>query len=533
MAAPQQQYVDSLLQLITKKKLFEAKKDADIAQIKSLFFLKDSISEELRYQINVKIAKEYEVYMTDSAIGYVLQNKHIAKKLNNRQMMIDADLNLASLYVVTGMYYDALGLLQMYRSADLSAAQQIFYYKSWKSFYDNYKYTTQYTRKYNQIAEAYRDSLLEVIDESSLLYRLYYAEQILDNGDVAQSRLLLEQLLREESISIREKAMTCFFMARSYQLEGNLSETLTYYSLSAMHDIQGNIKENTAARALAMCLYEEGKIEPAYLCIRSSMEDAMFCNARLRTHEVATVLPIIDLAYRDKINKEKRQLKVLLIVTVILSICLIFAMLNVYKHMKKNSQIGAQLKESNDKLEVMNDSLKEAIEKLNQANNNLSNKNTDLTEGNRLKEMYIAQFLDLCSNYILKLERYQNMLNKKAAGRQLDDLYKILKSREMINDEVKELYRTFDDAFLHLYPSFVSDFNDLLLPEERFELVGGELNIEQRIFALIRLGITDSSRIAQFLHYSANTIYNYRTRVRNKSAVPRDEFEQEVMKIGV
>ena len=166
-------------------------------------------------------------------------------------------------------------------------------------------------------------------------------------------------------------------------------------------------------------------------------------------------------------------------------------------------------------------------------NRSLQDTNKALSEANLLKETYISQFLDLCSLYIGKLEKYQHALNKKAMEHKLDELYKMLKSNDMIENEVKELYAVFDHVFLRLYPNFVAEFNSLLLPGERFELKSNELlNTELRIYALIRLGITDSSKIAAFLRYSATTIYNYRTRVRNKSAVPREEFESRVRKIG-
>lgn len=509
-----------------------ATKELAIKQAKSL--LNSSVQPELRYQVNAKLVEEYRVYMTDSAIHYALQNRQLAEQMQNQSLLTDTELSLASLYIITGMHHDALQLLKPYRSKQLRAEQQVDYFTCYKNFYDNYKHTTRYTENYVPVSEAYRDSLLEILDQNSVLFRLYYAEKVMNQGDVKQSRHLLERLLQAEQISLREKAMVSFVLAKAHQLEGHQQEAMTYYALSASHDIEGCIMENTASRALATALYADGQIEKAYACIRSSMEDAMFCNARLRTYEVSSVLSIIDLAYRDKINSEKRQLKILLILAVVLAICLILALANIYRHMKRNALIRKQLKESNQQLELLNENLHDTINKLNEANHALSDVNSDLTEANRIKEVYIAQFLDLCSNYIIKLEKYQNLLNKKAAARQLNELYRILKSRDMINEEVKELYRTFDHVFLHLYPNFINEFNALLLEDERFMLKDDEtLNIELRIFALIRLGISDSSRIAQFLHYSANTIYTYRTRVRNKSAVSREKFEQEVMKIGL
>lgn len=256
------------------------------------------------------------------------------------------------------------------------------------------------------------------------------------------------------------------------------------------------------------------------------MEDAMFCNARLRAYEVSKIFPIIDSAYQDKITKQKEELQIFLVLVSILSLFLIIAVVYVYLQMKRLSRIRRELYRTNVKLNELNTDLQSS-------NNQLKDLNLELSEANKIKETYIGHFLDLCSMYISKLEKYQNTLNKKAVEKKLDELYKMLKSHDMIDNELKELFENFDNIFLHLYPNFVEEFNSLLIKEERFILKTNELlNTELRIFALIRLGITDSSKIANFLHYSANTIYNYRTRVRNKAAVPREEFESLVMRIG-
>jgi hypothetical protein len=124
-------------------------------------------------------------------------------------------------------------------------------------------------------------------------------------------------------------------------------------------------------------------------------------------------------------------------------------------------------------------------------NNQLNERNTLLLDANQIKEEYIAHFFDLCSNYINKLEDYRKSLNKKAVNGDHEQLFKMLKSTSIIETEVEELYSHFDTIFLNLYPTFVEEFNTLLLDEEKSEPKAGEkLNTELRIFALIRLGIT-------------------------------------------
>jgi hypothetical protein len=322
-------------------------------------------------------------------------------------------------------------------------------------------------------------------------------------------------------------AVLAFSIGETYRGEHNYEMQKKYYAISAISDIKNVIKENASMRSLAIAFYETDDVERAYKYIQQSMEDAVFSNARLRTMEVSQVFPIIEKSYQHKLQKQKNRLFYMLICIGLLSLLLVVAIIYVYIQLRKLAKARHSLSEANKQLHDLNGDLQES-------NHKMTEINKELSEANLLKESYISQFLDTCSMYINKLEKYQNTLNKKAMERKLEELYKMLKSKDMIENELKELYEIFDNIFLHLYPNFVEEFNNLLLEEERIQLKPTELlTPELRIFALIRLGITDSSKIAGFLHYSATTIYNYRTRVRNKSAVPREEFENHVMKIGI
>lgn len=263
------------------------------------------------------------------------------------------------------------------------------------------------------------------------------------------------------------------------------------------------------------------------------MEDAIFCNARFRAYEASQIFPIIDSAYQEYEAQKKDMLTGFLLLVSVLSIFLALAIIYVYRQMKRINRVRDELFEANQRLQELNARLNTTNDALHKTNLEVSSINKDLAEANHIKEAYIGQFLDLCSTYIDKLEHFQTVLKKMVMGGKMDELLKRLKSRDMIEREVKELFSTFDHIFLHIYPNFVDDFNALLKEDERFVLKNNELlNTELRIFALIRLGITDSSKIAGFLHYSTNTIYSYRTRIRNKARVPREEFDDMVMKIG-
>ncbi|BES62615.1 DUF6377 domain-containing protein [Dysgonomonas capnocytophagoides] len=522
----------TLYKLIEKKGIYVQQKKDKISRVKSMLAVPD-ISDSQRYDINHQLYDEYKTFISDSAIFYTEQNLKIARKRNDITRINESKLDLISLYIFSSMYIESKDSLKSIDKKTLPDWLLVKYYDCYKLLYSNYSQNNPYTRSYKATSDLYRDSLLNILDKKSNHYKIVYAEKLYDQQKLNESKQMLQTMLNQTKTDTHEKAVLAYALANIYMKEGNTDLQKRYYAISAICDIKNAIKENASMQALATVLYETGDIERAYDCIRSSMEDAMFSNARFRAYEASQIFPIIDLAYKEKINGKNSELRSYLILACILSFFLVLAIVYTYRQMKRVARIRKELYRTNVKLNELNDELQGTNSQLHIVNKELSEANTNLSEANQIKEAYIGHFLDLCSTYINKLEKYQNTLNKKAVEKKLDELYKMLKSSDMINNELKELYENFDNIFLHLYPNFVEEFNLLLLDEEKFVLKPNELlNVELRIFALIRLGITDSSKIASFLHYSANTIYSYRTRVRNKAAVPRDDFENRVMKIS-
>ena len=204
---------------------------------------------------------------------------------------------------------------------------------------------------------------------------------------------------------------------------------------------------------------------------------------------------------------------------------------------RRNRQLDTarnELKTSNDQLSIQKEELSQLNSQLSVVNSELSTVNSQLSESNRVKEEYIGRFMSLCSQYIDKLDDYRKMVNKKMKNKELDDLYRMSKSTELKERELEELLQNFDSVFLHLFPNFVDDFNALLQPDTQVTpKEENRLTTEIRIFALIRLGIEDSSKIAEFLHYSVNTIYNYRARIKNGALDNRESFERRVKQLGL
>ena len=241
------------------------------------------------------------------------------------------------------------------------------------------------------------------------------------------------------------------------------------------------------------------------------MEDAVSCNARLRFIEVTQFFPIIDKAYKLKEKRERQISRTLLISISLLSLFLIATIFYLYRWMKKLSAMRGDLSQTNKQLQTVN---------------------KELEQTGKIKEVYIARYLDRCVAYLDQLDTYRRSLAKLAMASRIDDLFKAIKSEQFIRDERKEFYNEFDKSFLELFPHFISSFNNLLVEEGRIYPKSGELlTTELRIFALIRLGVTDSNRIAHFLGYSLATIYNYRSKIRNKAIGSKEQFEQNVMNL--
>ncbi len=521
-----------LIRLIDRKQEFMEVKEMKIRGLVQAFSqLADHDS--TRYLIAKQLYQEYTPYKLDSAIVYAEYSLQLARRYGHAEWITESNLDLAALHFTAGMYIDSYNILQDISSERLPSPLRVKYYDARKRLYKFYSSANHYDDKYEAQSDLYRDSLLHELDPESTQYQIVYAEKLLDHQQLEKAKTILMRLLSQSDEENHERAILCYALATVFRQEGNIPLQRRYLIQSAIYDIKNAIKENAAMQALASLLYETEHIEEAYKCIQSSMEDAIFCNARFRAYEASQIFPIIDSAYQENEAQKKDMLTGFLLLVSVLSIFLALAIIYVYRQMKRINRVREELFEANQRLQELNARLNTTNDALHKTNLEVSSINKDLAEANHIKEAYIGQFLDLCSTYIDKLEHFQTVLKKMVMGGKMDELLKRLKSRDMIEREVKELFSTFDHIFLHIYPNFVEDFNALLMEEERFVLKNNELlNTELRIFALIRLGITDSSKIAGFLHYSTNTIYSYRTRIRNKARVPREEFDDMVMKIG-
>jgi hypothetical protein len=515
--------LDKLNDALRNKQRYVQLKEERILNFKKI--KSEDLTKEQEYNYNKTLYTEYQKFNSDSAIFYVKKNLKIAEELQNKDLANLAQIQLVTLYSSSGKYRESEALIKSIDKKTLSKALLPNYYVAYREFFEHYA-ANSYSIQYMQQIQKYRDSLLMVLDPNSLNYKINKIQQgmYLKMG-TAQKQL--KALLENTKEDNPQYAMITYLLGSIYEKSHQLELRKKYYALSATADLKNANKDNASLQELALVFYEIGDVDMAYKLTQSAIEDALYCNVQFRTLLMSEVYSIINTVYLEREAKRKTELQLYLLCISLLSAFLIVAVIYVYKQMKKVSRIRGELFETSQKLAELNKDITET-------NNQLQERNAQLSESNHIKEEYIAHFFSLCSAYINKLENYRIILNKKATAKQFDEIYRMLKSTTLVDNELEELYKNFDIIFLNLYPTFVKDFNDLLIKEEQIVLKQGELlNTELRIFALIRLGITDSVKIAAFLRYSLSTIYNYRTRARNKAAVSRNDFEEMVIKIGL
>ncbi len=515
---------DKLNDAIKNKQHYVLLKEERILNFKKI--KSDDLSKEQEYNFNKTLYTEYQKFKSDSAILYVKKNLVIASELQNKDLSDLAQLQLANLYSSSGKYRESESILKSISKKTLAKSLLPNYYVVYKEFFEHYN-ANSISKMYIEQIVKYRDSLLGVLNPAALNFKINQIQKnIFDKKlTIAQKQLLI--LLKETKEDDPQYAMIAYLMGVVFEKENQFELSKKYFALSAISDIKTANKDNASLQKLALIFYEIGDVDMAYKLTQSAIEDALYCNVQFRTLLMSEIYSIINTAYLEREAQRKTDLQLYLILISLLSGFLIMAVIYVYRQMKRVSRIRGKLFISSQKLAELNKDITET-------NSQLQERNAQLSESNHIKEEYIAHFFSLCSSYINKLENYRVILNKKAALKQFDEIYKMLKSTTLVEKELEELYENFDVIFLNLYPTFVKDFNTLLINEEQIVLKQGELlNTELRIFALIRLGITDSVKIAAFLRYSLSTIYNYRTKTRNKAAVSRNDFEEAVMKIGL
>lgn len=526
--------LNELDRVVESKGRYSSAKEERMEKLKELAAF--TVDLQQRYSTYGELFDEYKSYNTDSAYVYAMRKMELALELNMDDKICDALLNEADAVMLNGMYLETVNMLSRLNESDVPDYLFPYYYHILKT---TYEYLSEYSigeedrEGYAALGELYRDKLIEALSQDSVDHLVVLCDKLIDEERFDEARLLLCGQIEKLEPGNHNMAFLSLMMSEVCAHEGDSDGEKRNLALSSISDLTSGVREYVSLQRLAIVLFEEGDVNRAYSYLKCSLEDANACGARMRTIEVGDVFPIINEAYMEKNRQNRRNLSVGLLAVSILALLLILLISTLFVQNRKVREARQSLGKANDEMKQLNLELLESNRRLNDANAELQRINAKLRETSTVKEEYIGQYMNLCSAYIGKIEQYRKRIYKLALTQNLSKVTEALRSTRHIDKELSEFYSNFDEAFLSLFPSFVSDFNSLLREgEEIVPKHHGELNTDLRIFALIRLGITDSVKIAQFLRYSTTTIYNYRTRIRNKARTDRADLEKRVMEIG-
>ena len=518
ITAKAQQPTDSLLHQLTlaidRAPEYDAEKNRTIRQLREALppATHDPTTLFTAYS---HLYDEYRIFKYDSAYQYAGKLQAIARQLGDPHLITAARLQLCFILLSSGLYretYDSLRTIDINGQPD--SLKATYYTLLGRYYYDlaNYDYDGAYhSVAYDQQGNHYMDSALAFYPDGSF-ERAYYSGLLnlkRNNPDTALA--IFDNLLTGGRLTDHQLALTASTLSGIEAQKGRPDQAINLMITAAIADIRSSTKETYAIFILADLLYKQGDVHYASRCIETAIANAEFYGARQRKIQVSSILSLIE---GERISAVEAQRHLLIqYAAVVTTLLLILAILIIVirRQVKKLQKAQQMITEAHAAQRLINNKLQEA---------------------NKIKEEYIGYFFSLDSEFFVKLERLKKTLDQKVADRKFEDIRFIVNNIQL-KKEKEELLRSFDTVFLRIFPNFVARFNALFKEEDQIKLKENEpLNIDLRIFALIRMGITDNEKIAQILEYSVNTIYAYKTRIKNRSIVPNDEFETHILEIN-
>ena len=512
-----QNNTDSLLQAlhqaIEKKEVYVQVKLERIQRLKNRLTEIRQASLEEQFDLYKKLCEEYQVFIYDSAFSYARKLSTVSYKLNDPSKISYAKLKIGFILVSSGMFKETFDSLKTVNVKSLSDSLKIDYYSILaRAYFDlgNYDNDPYYNTTYTRMGSQNLDTALQFCQPGSYsyLYLSNYRNMMTRHTEAAFEEV--NQLLTTLPLTDHQRAVNNHHLGSIYLAKGRTDKALEAFTTAAIADIRSATKENAAMNSVADILYKKEDIKNAYELIEFAMEDALFYGAKQRKIQIGSILPIIA---AGKLSNLEKQHKIWLIyattLTVLALLVLIFSLI-IVRQVKK---------------------LKAAELLITHVNENLQEINHKLREADKIKEEYIGYYFNINSDYIDKIEDVMKAIDQKLMTKKFDDIRFIVNNINL-KREREELFVSFDKVFLKLFPDFVTIFNSYFKEEDRIVLKDNQLlNAELRIFALIRMGISDTEKIARILDYSVNTIYTYKTKVKSKSVLPNEEFEKKIMEI--
>lgn len=485
-----------------------------------------------RYNNYQRLFNAYKSFIHDSAYVYSKKLNATAYQLKDQNKINYARVNMGFVLVSAGMFKEGLDTLSKVNIKYLNDKQRYEYlFLQVRSNFDlaDFDRIGDYYVQYSTAGLRYCDSIMRQNKPGSYEYLSAYGLKLLRTHDYKAAVEPYQKLLRFQQ-SYQDSAINYSCLSFVYHALSRDDLSLPLVIKSAIIDNIHSTKESVALTNLADRIKNDD-IETAYRYINRAIDDAIFYGARHREAQISIIMPIIESEQISGIEKQKRSLMIYAsIITLLVIIVIVFAII-VSKQLKKLRIADQVIVNKNNDLNEANASLVKANNHLDNANRKLSQFNAKLDEANMIKDEYIGYFFNINSTYIEKIDRLKKSIEKKVKEKRYEEVLMAL-NRINPDSERESLSHSFDKVFLNIFPNFVQDFNALFDDAHKVHLNEGQLlNSELRIFALIRLGIHDNESISKILNYSVNTIYTYKTKVKNKSFVPNDEFEDRIMLI--
>lgn len=518
-----------------------SQKELKIAQLKKK--LSNAANFEEEFWINKMLYDESFVFNADSAMKYVDRNIQIATELKKKDWQDEWLINRSFMFAATGLLKEAGEVLEKVDSTSLSDGLKLSYYYQ-RSYL--YSHLGQYmgdqkqvnNKFYNEFENANKHMLALVRPKDPLYWWCVASCNELSPEDSLFSAL--ENVVLSSHHNTRLDAMNAYGLSNMYKRLGDKEKTMIYLIYSAMADLRVCNRDIASLQELSSLLYDAGDIDRAYAYMNYCLKAALLYPNRVRIINISTELDKIYANYQQRDIRWRNSLQNYLYVVTFFSIILVLALIGLYRQTKKMRKSRTELDSVNHslnqhvvELSQMHKQLALANQELQNLNELLRSANQKLQESNDVKEEYIGYVFSICSNYISKLDEYRKNINRKLKTGQFEEARQLTDNSSLTQNELKDFYANFDAIFLRVYPDFVADLNSLLRPEEQILLKdASELNTEVRIYALVRLGINDSVKIADFLHCSPQTVYNHRLRMRNKAIIPKDKFAEAVRLLG-
>lgn len=508
-----------LLQLldsyVDRRDDFAKQKEAKINKLK--LKLRTADNNTARLAILNNIYHEYYTYSYDSAMVYVNRGLNLAQAINNSYYTTLNRINRAAVLSTGGFYSQAEMLLQEIGAKGVPANLKQYYYYTqtwlynyWESFCSKSEFASHYHKKKTE----YLQITVDATSPRDVALHDYLSGELAFMGNPLSKTVLklYTAALDNSPVDSRVHASAAYCVARYHREMGDMLLYEKYIVEAAISDMVCPLKENLALQEFSTYLYKK---DPKYAdraarYIYCSMEDARFYNNRLRMLEISNILPIIATANQEALAHKERIVRGVLAVVSFLSLVLFAMAVFGYKQNKWLARSRREVKSQNRQLTELNEKL---------------------IATNHRRETYMRLFMDISAVYIRKLIEYRKLVSRKIKANQTADLLKTINSYRLAEEEATTFYTRFDRAFIELYPGFVDELNGLLLPEAKIVLPSpNSLTTEVRIYALMRLGVTDSQEIATLLFYSTQTIYNYKSAMRTR-AINRDTFDEDINRL--